>query len=761
MTKKDLPFTQSSRWSSWHRLAGVAVLLAVTLTPLGWIQWKQMGLLDDLSNNQVDSIMWQAYQLERELFRLDGMVHLAQRDPAAIDPFELQTRYEIFLSRIGQITGLPRRDLLEKSDPYVRATDAVERFITLADPLFVEPQKLLASPRRLAEVNDRIQALLPLLGELTREANRAGGRFLDQRNKQLQKQSVLITALAAAQAALMLVLVGLLVLHIRRQQKRYLELQTLSKALEEARDQAEAANHGKTIFLANMSHEIRTPFQGLLGMLTLLDEPNLSGRQRDYLQTARDSAIHLLGVLNDILDVSTMESGTLKLSFTPVPLQNVVQEVDDLMQVAALDKGLVLRIDAANDLPEWVMADATRVRQILYNLINNAIKFTPEGSVSASVTRGAPGQPSVVMTVRDTGVGMDHETVRNLFTRFYQADNSLRRRIGGAGLGLEISRNLARMMGGDIRVESQPGAGSVFTVTLDLAETTAPEVLHSLGMGLGHSRSLRVLVAEDHPINLKYMSILLEKMGHEAVFCENGEEALQLLVRQPFDVVLLDYHMPVLDGLATTEAIRLLAGETAQIPVILVTADVVNDTRKRALEVGVSAFASKPLQGDDLRQALRECGLLEIGPVGEADARPVSTPLPPAPSPVASPSKRLVSREEVIDDASYDEICDMMPNASMHEMLDTLFAAPEGTVPQLLAALASGDRADIHYKAHTLKGTAMLLGFRALAKTSARIEHLSTESIGPRLPAALSEQLVRDMNATQEALCETVEPPAA
>jgi len=763
MTKKDPPFGQTSRWSSWHRLAAIVALLAITLTPLGWIQWKQMRLLDELSNNQVDSIMWQAYQLERELFRLDGMVTLAQRDPAGVDPFELQTRYEVFLSRIGQITNFPRRDLMDESAPYIQATDAVERFVTLADPLFVEPQKLLTSPMQLAEINDRVQAILPLLGELTREANRAGGRFLDQRNKQLQKQSVLITALAAAQAALMLVFVGLLVRHIRRQQKRYLELKTLSKALEEARDQAEAANHGKTIFLANMSHEIRTPFQGLLGMLALLDEPNLSGRQRDYLQTARDSAMHLLGVLNDILDVSTMESGTLKLSVTPVPLHSVVQEVDDLMQVTARDKGLELRVEAASDLPEWVLADATRVRQILYNLINNAIKFTPKGSVSATLERGAPGQPSVVMTVRDTGVGMDLETVRNLFTRFYQADNSLRRRIGGAGLGLEISRNLARMMGGDIRVESQPGAGSVFTVTLDLAQTTAPEVLHSKGTALGHSRSrsLRVLVAEDHPINLKYMSILLEKMGHEAVFCENGQEALQLLGRQPFDVVLLDYHMPVLDGLATTEAIRLLVGDTAQIPVILVTADVVNDTRKRALEVGVSAFASKPLQGDDLRHALRECGLLEIGPVGEVDVLSTNTPLAPKPSPLASFSQRLVRREEVIDDASYDEICDMMPNASRHEMLDTLFAAPEGTVPQLLAALASGDRAEIHYKAHTLKGTAMLLGFRALAKTSARIEYLSTDPIGPRLRAALSEQLVRDMEDTQQALCETVEQPAA
>lgn len=761
MTKKDPSPTPPSRWSSWQRLAAIGALLAITLTPLGWIQWKQVRLLNDLSNNQVDSIMWQAYQLERELFRLDKVVSQARIDPASIDPYELLTRYEIFLSRIDQITGVPRRDLLESSDPYVQATAAVERFIALADPLFVEPLQLVASPLKLVELNERIQAMLPLMGELTREANRTGGRFLDQRNKQLQKQSVLITALAAAQAALMLVFVGLLVRHIRRQQRRYQELKTLSKALEEARDQAEAANHGKTVFLANMSHEIRTPFQGLLGMLTLLDEPNLSGRQRDYLQTARDSAMHLLGVLNDILDVSTMESGTLKLSVTPVPLHSVVQEVDDLMQVAARDKGLELRVEATRDLPEWIMADATRVRQILYNLINNAIKFTPEGSVSASIARGEPGQPSIVITVRDTGVGMDTETVRNLFARFYQADNSLRRRIGGAGLGLEISRNLARMMGGDILVRSQPGEGSVFTVTLDLAETTPPEALHSTGMGLGHSRSLRVLVAEDHPINLKYMSILLEKMGHEAVFCENGQEALRLLGRQPFDVVLLDYHMPVLDGLATTEAIRRLDGDTAQIPVILVTADVVNDTRKRAQEVGVSAFASKPLQGEDLRRAIRQCGLLEMGSAANPETpvtRPAAVSQPKLPNPVSTLKPR---REDVIDDASYNEVRDMMPDASMHEMLDTLFAPPDGTVPQLLAALASGDRAEIHYKAHTLKGTAMLLGFRAMVKTSARIEHLSTDAIGPSLPAALSDQLVRDMEATQQALCETAEQPAA
>ncbi len=759
MARRPSLSTNLSRWEWRHWLVVIGTLLVVTLAPLGWIQWQQAKLLSDVSTNQVDSLMWQAYQLERELSRLEQVTAQALRDPSTVDPYELQARYEVFLSRVKLLTDIPRSDLLETSGTLAQATEAIHRLSEFADPLFAEPEKLLASPEQLRALDERVLAMLPGLADLTRDANRANARFLDERNAQLQKQGVLLISLAGVQVAVMLLFVGLLVLHIRRQAQRYVELKALSKELAIARDQAEAANHGKTVFLANMSHEIRTPFQGLMGMLALLDEPNLSGRQRDYLQTARDSAMHLLGVLNDILDVSTMESGTLKLSVTPVPLHNVVQEVDDLMQVTARDKGLALRIEADNDLPEWVLADATRVRQILYNLINNAIKFTPQGSVSARISRGAPGQPSVLMTVSDTGVGMDQETVSHLFTRFYQADNSLRRRIGGAGLGLEISRNLARMMGGDIEVQSELGAGSVFTVTLDLAETTAPQALHSNTMGLGHSRSLRVLVAEDHPINLKYMSILLEKMGHEAVFCENGQEALQLLAAQPFDVVLLDYHMPVLDGLATAEAIRQLPGSAGQVPVIMVTADVVNDTRKRAQEVGVTAFASKPIQGEDLRRALRQCGLLELGHTG--DSRAHAAAIAPSPAAPAASVALLRPREEVIDDASYSEVCDMMPDASMHEMLDTLFAPPEGTVPQLLAALASGDRAEIHYKAHTLKGTAMLLGFRALAATSARIETLSTDSEGPRLPDALGVQLVRDMEATQQALCETTEPPTS
>jgi two-component system, sensor histidine kinase len=745
-----------ARWQGRQWAIAITLLLAVTLTPLGWIQWRQYRMLDDVSTNQVDSIMWQAYQLEREMGRLEHAIMEAIKSPEKADGYELLERYEVYLSRIDLLTKIPRRDLLEASFEYTATMTKVKAFNEIADPLFADPQALVAQPEKLALLDRSMEDIKPLLGELTREANRAVARFVDERNAQLQQQGMLVIGLAAAQIAVMLLFVGLLVQHIRKQQRQYANLQKLSRELADARDQAEAANHGKSIFLANMSHEIRTPFQGLLGMLNLLDNASLSSQQRDYLGTARDSALHLLGVLNDILDVSTMESGTLKLSVAPIHLPGVVHEVDGLMQVAARDKGLELNVYAAADLPAWVEADATRLRQIMFNLINNAIKFTPEGSVIAELTRAPAGKSGVVLTVRDTGLGMDEETVNRLFTRFYQADNSLRRRIGGTGLGLEISRNLARMMGGDIEVSSRLGVGSVFTVHLDLAETKAPVDEQPVSIIGSIQRKLRVLVAEDHPINLKYMSILLEKMGHEAIFCENGQEALQLLHQHPFDVVLLDYHMPVLDGLATTEAIRKLDGPIAQIKVILVTADVVNDTRKRALEVGINEFTSKPLQAEDLQRALRRCSLLddpgmtveELDPAAMRGTSPF--PLSSYEVPVRLPDLSHAA-VGLIDSESYREILDMMPEDSLDELLKTLFEPPEGTVHVLGQAMLDKDRDATGYNAHKLKGTAMLMGFRALVKTAAQIEHIATQTEDP-VSAELGQQLLREAELTQKAL---------
>jgi len=758
-----------AQWQRWQWVAALASLLVVMLSPLAWIQWQQLKLLEDVSTNQVDSIMWQAYQLERELSRLDSKLHVAISKPEQIDPYALSERYEVFLSRIDLLTQIPRRDLIDNTTAYADAIGSIEAFVVRADPLFADPAGLIQDRESLVALVSSVETLLPQAAELTREANRAVARFVDERNAQLQQQSVLVITLASVQSVVLLVFVVVLVRHIRRQQKQYAQLQRLSRELSDARDQAEAANHGKSVFLANMSHEIRTPFQGLLGMLNLLDEPNLTPQQRDYLQTARDSAMHLLGVLNDILDVSTMESGTLKLSESPTNLHNVVQEVESLMRVAANDKGLELQVNAASDIPTWVMADATRLRQIMFNLINNAIKFTATGTVAAEMSCAPHGLPGVVFTVRDTGMGMDTETVNNLFTRFFQADNSVRRRLGGTGLGLEISRKLARKMGGDIQVSSEPGVGSVFTATLQLQTTTAPATETLVPVNTGAKRRLKVLVAEDHPINQKYMSILLKKMGHAAVFCENGAEALGCLAQQAFDVVLLDYHMPVLDGLSTAAAIRQLDCPAATMPVILVTADVLNETHQRARDMGVNEFVSKPLQANDLQRALQRCGLLD-----EPSALIAAIPALSVPSPIQSetleePVRCLEPAEsetpamddiDVIDRVAYADIVSMLTTETLAEMLDSLLAPPRGTLHALVRALESGDRSNISFIAHNLKGAAMLMGFKAIAQTAAAIEHGARDT-QDAISTDLVSQLLVDLQSTQKALRQLDTPVSA
>jgi hypothetical protein len=489
-----------------------------------------------------------------------------------------------------------------------------------------------------------------------------------------------------------------------------------------------------------------------MGMLDLLDDPRVNNQQRADLHTARDSAMHLFGVLNDILDVSTMESGTLKLSPAPTHLRELVQEVEGLMQVSANDKGLTLLMSTSTDLPEWVLADATRVRQILFNLLSNAIKFTAVGSVITEVKPVRDSPDGIVIRVRDSGMGMDEETVQNLFTRFYQADNSVRRRAGGSGLGLEISRNLARMMNGDIAVQSKAGTGSIFTVTLRLPACPAPAHSELITTGDHPHRRLKMLVAEDHAINMKYMSHLIERMGHDVVFCENGKDALELMLRQSFDVVLLDYHMPVLDGLATTQAIRALQGPAARTKVILVTADVVNDTRKRAIEAGVDEFASKPMRATDLQLALLHCGLLETESL-LPDPHIVqvfrhSSPFPLSTSelPVRVTEERAL--DNVIDMESFSDIASFMLKEPLLELMSFLFDSPNGSIPFMLADLKGDDLAAIGFSAHKLKGVALTMGFRAIAKTAGLIEGLAQKGQKPDADAFI-KQLLRDSEATQ------------
>jgi signal transduction histidine kinase/CheY-like chemotaxis protein len=449
----------------------------------------------------------------------------------------------------------------------------------------------------------------------------------------MRQQNELIVWLTLAQLVLLLVASGSLVVRQRRLEAERLAMEQLTGELREAHFHAEAANRSKSQFLANMSHELRTPFNGLMGMLGLLQTTPVSPQQADYIQTAQNSASHLLTLLNDILDFSALESGKMALKPSPIEIPRLLSEVSALMLPLANSKGLGFQLQSPDGRLPAVLADETRVKQILFNLINNAIKFTSAGSVRVQVIERSrsPEALALAFEINDTGIGIEPEALSRLFQRFYQVEDGSTRRYGGTGLGLEISQSLARMMNGEITVQSAVGVGSTFTLAISLpishltseSNAGAPALSPSLGMLVSQVRpslpplpsadppessatAMRVLVVEDHPINQKLVGVLLGRMGCSISYCENGQLAVDLVQVEAFDLILMDVNMPVMDGLTATRLIRALPGVVALTPIVVLTADVMNEASEKAMKAGANDFVSKPVNADQLRTIVQK-----------------------------------------------------------------------------------------------------------------------------------------------------------
>lgn len=459
-------------------------------------------------------------------------------------------------------------------------------------------------------------------------------RLLREQEALVSQHNQYIIAIMAAQLLFLLLAATALALRQQRYNKKLQALQDLTHELREAHFRATTANRGKSQFLANMSHELRTPFNGMLGMLGLLETTELTSAQADYIQTAKDSANHLLTLLNDILDVSALESGKITLNPEPVQMDALLSEVDALMRPLTTEKKLLFSIVNRTQLPEWVLTDGTRLKQILFNLINNAVKFTEHGGVTVSILPySRNNNAGLSFAIEDTGIGMDAQMVSQLFQRSYPAEEGIARKFNGTGLGLEISQTLARMMGGNIEVHSVVGKGSTFTLQLPFTPCPAPPpsphaylstqvprpvprtpltsnapAVHSEHAPLAPKQGgLRVLVAEDHTVNRKFIGILLNKMGCQTTFCENGQLAVQAVDENDFDVVLMDVHMPVMDGITATQMIRAMQAPKCNIPIIILTADVMQDAKEQAIYAGVNDFVTKPVQLEQLQAALERC----------------------------------------------------------------------------------------------------------------------------------------------------------
>ncbi len=600
-------FSDNRRYLLWVSLTTLALFVGIAVTAA--LSLRQSDSVEAAARLQADSVTALAFQTEREFLRFRHELRVALISNDAADWPEVLLRFDILASRASLLRNNPSTLKIQDRPEYQLVLPTLEALIQRLEPLLADP---LAHREALTRVLQEMVDMGPDIQALSFAANSVVAHRVDQQVEVVRQQHRIIGWLVLAQMLVIAVAAASLFNRHRRLQREQKALQQRNRELTEARDAAQTADRAKSHFLANMSHELRTPFNGLLGMMDLLSDSDLSVAQRDQLLTARSSAHHLLALLNDILDMSAMDAGRLTIRPECCDLPALLKQMAPWMQADADTRGITFTLAPYIGTPTLAMLDPTRVRQILLNLIGNAIKFSPGGEVHVELQgTAAQGQVRWTLMIRDTGVGMDAQTVSQLFQRFHQADTSTARRYGGTGLGLDISRNLARLMGGDITVVSEPGVGSAFTVTLVAPECAAPAQTSPAVPAFVETRprtgDAMILVAEDHPVNRKLVGLLLEKIGCTARYAENGQDAWSIAASEPIDLVLMDVHMPEMDGLEATRRIRTLPGQRSQVPIIALTADVLEETREAALRAGMNDFLPKPLQLADLKAAMLRC----------------------------------------------------------------------------------------------------------------------------------------------------------
>lgn len=498
------------------------------------------------------------------------------------------------------------------------------------------------------------------------------------------------------------------------------EMLKLQYGFQEATVAAQAASKAKGSFLSTMSHEIRTPLNSIIGMNALLLDSPLTAEQNKCAMAAKNAGTHLLHLINDILDFSKLEADRIELEMVDFDLLVELESAISIIGVDAHAKGIELTYEVAGGTPTYLRGDISRARQVLFNLVSNAVKFTERGSVRLVIAKHDnatdPGPNRVILRadVIDTGIGIDREKIPLLFNDFTQADTSTTRRYDGTGLGLAISKRLVELMSGAIGVESTPGVGSRFWFTLPLETPERMDLVNPVREDMASSASddmqmTHILVAEDNPSNQLLIGMLLEKLKCTHVIVPNGKEAVDAISNGgQFDLILMDMQMPVMNGIDATIAIRALPGMKGKLPIIALTADAMNGVREHVLNAGMNDYLTKPIDVSALRKAI-----IHWGNIGRQQSQAAAE---------APPEVNAAASVSLIDETVLNAMTEVLGEMKTSELLMEFWPTVEKQLREMRDALGAQDRQRVLALAHEMKGSAGNFGGLRISQVAAQLE---------------------------------------
>lgn len=695
-------------------VAIVAVLLfAAALIVATLAAWRQENLTQSLREDTA----WVVYKLDRDAVQLLNHLLAVPREPLSPRAHdELNLRFELLYSRITLLNDGEVSNLMQQIDTARKLLGQIQQQLDVLDIMFTPYNALELDQLPVAALEDELQALTRLTERLVIAINGYLAESATEERAQLSLLYKLLMSLIIGMSLAAFLVIAFLVREMRESAAIRRSQEQLGRQLEVTAKQAQAANQAKSDFLAMVSHEIRTPLNGVIGMSELLRESASPAQVEDYAHTIHDSANQLLAMINEILDFSKIEAGHLTLETSPTELKPLIDSVVVLFAPRAKMKGLALTVNVDALVPTWVLVDAGRLRQILLNLIANAIKFTDHGEVRVRVSSTVE---QLLFEISDTGCGLREQQQQRLFEPFQQADASVARRFGGTGLGLAICKRLSEAMQGRLGVKSQLGQGSTFWCELPLI--AADPITTSLPPAPKRDfTGTQLLLVEDNAVNRKVAMGLLARLGCDIVWAESGHDALAMVQSQQVHLIFMDIQLPDMDGLMVTQRLREQGGWLASVPIVAMTAGGAEDDRQRCLAVGMDDYVTKPLSLSTLSNVLA----LQLSSLD-------TTPLQ-----ALALSPGLTGEHSLLNSDTLSMLKTTLGDASMIQIIMLYHQQVSDYSAQLAACLAAApltpeQEQQVVRLAHQLRGESLSMGADQLAELAKRLEVLAKTQWAP------------------------------